>query len=188
MDSFDIKLLDALQEDGRLTNFEVAERVGLSASQCSRRRAALEVAGVIESYHAHLSVEAVGLGVVAFVQVTLATHSPDNSRRFQKLIDGLTEVQEAYSLTGEADYLIKLVVTDLKALSRILNEVFLPHQSVAHVRSSIVLDRMKQTARLPLQQLEEPPDGKRQSRSSTAPPSQPPSVPRRVQRKRLIPG
>ncbi len=187
MDSFDIRLLDALQEDGRLTNFEVAERVGLSASQCSRRRAALEAAGVIESYHAHLSVEAVGLGVAAFVQVTLATHSPDNSKRFQKLIDGLTEVQEAYSLTGEADYLIKLVVTDLKALARILNEVFLPHQSVAHVRSSIVLDRMKQTARLPLQHLEETSDGERQARSGARLP-QPRGAVRRLQRKRMTPG
>ena len=150
MDQFDIKLLDALQEDGRLTNFDLAERVGLSASQCSRRRSALEEAGVIASYHARLSTAGVGLDVVAFVQVTLATHSPENSKRFLRLVEGLSEVQEAYSLTGDADYLIKLAVPDLKALSRILNEVFLPHESVAHVRSSIVLDRLKQTSRLPL--------------------------------------
>jgi len=154
MDGFDIKLLDALQEDGRLTNFELAERVGLSASQCSRRRAALEASGVIQSYHAHLSAEAIGLGVLVFVQVTLATHSPGNSQRFQKLIGGLPEVQEAYSLTGDADYFIKLIVADLKALSRILNEVFLPHESVAHLRSSIVLDRLKQTTHLPLRHLQ----------------------------------
>jgi DNA-binding Lrp family transcriptional regulator len=88
------------------------------------------------------------------VQVTLATHSPDNAKRFQKLIAGLPEVQEAYSLTGDADYFIKLIVADLKALSRILNEVFLPHESVAHLRSSIVLDRLKQTTHLPLQHLQ----------------------------------
>src|SRR5262245_22998856 len=153
MDAFDARLLSALQQDGRLTNFELAEKVGLSASQCSRRRAALEASGVIESYHAQLLPEALGLGVVVFVQVTLATHSPKNSERFQRLISGLEEVQEAYSLTGEADYLIKMTVTDLKALSRILNDVFLPHESVAHVRSSIVLDRLKQTTVLPLGQL-----------------------------------
>lgn len=158
MDAFDIKLLEALQDDGRLTNFELAEHVGLSPSQCSRRRAALEASGAIQSYHAQLSAEAMGLGVLAFVQVTLATHSPDNSKRFQKLIDGLPEVQEAFSLTGEADYLIKLVVPDLKALSRILNEVFLPHESVEHVRSSIVLDHLKQTIRLPLGHLRAPVD------------------------------
>jgi DNA-binding Lrp family transcriptional regulator len=150
MDDFDVKLLRALQDDGRLTNYELAERVGLSASQCSRRRSALEDAGVIGGYRAALSEEALGLDVIVFVQVTLATHSPDNSKRFVRLIDGLEEVQEAYSLTGEADYLVKLAVPDLKALSHILNDVFLPHESVAHVRSSIVLDRLKQTMRLPL--------------------------------------
>ena len=155
MDGFDIKLLDALQDDGRLTNFDLAERVGLSPSQCSRRRAALEASGIIVSYHARLAAEAIGLGILVFVQVTLANHSPGNSKRFQKLIDALPEVQEAFSLTGEADYLVKLVVPDLKALSRILNDVLLPHESVEHVRSSIVLDRLKQTPRLPLQHLHE---------------------------------
>ena len=150
MDDFDVKLLNALQDDGRLTNYDLAERVGLSASQCSRRRSALEDDGVIGSYHAALSAQALGLDVIAFVQGTLATHSPDNSKRFAKLIDGLEEVQEAYSLTGEADYLVKIAVPDLKALSHILNDVFLPHESVAHLRSSIVLDRLKQTMRLPL--------------------------------------
>ena len=153
MDDFDVKLLRALQDDGRLTNYDLAERVGLSASQCSRRRAALEEGGVIESYHAALSTQALGLDVIVFVQVTLATHSPDNSRRFAKLIDGLEEVQEAYALTGEADYLVKMAVPDLAALSHVLNDVFLPHESVAHVRSSIVLDRLKQTMRLPLRHL-----------------------------------
>ena len=153
MDEFDIKLLDALQADGRLTNNDLAERVGLSASQCSRRRTALEEAGIIESYHARLAAEAVGLDVLVFVQVTLATHNPDNAQAFVKLISGIEEVQEAYSLTGEADYLVKMAVPDLKALSRILGTLFLPHRSVAHVRSSVVLDRVKQTTRLPLSHL-----------------------------------
>jgi DNA-binding Lrp family transcriptional regulator len=155
MDDFDIKLLRALQDDGRLTNYDLAEHAGLSASQCSRRRAALEASGVIASYHAVLSAEAVGLAIMVFVQVTLSTHSPDNSKHFLKLVSGLDEVQEAYSMTGEADYLVRLAVPDLKALSRILNDVFLPHASVAHVRSSIVLDRLKQTTRLPLGHLME---------------------------------
>jgi DNA-binding Lrp family transcriptional regulator len=153
MDDFDLKLLDALQEDGRLTNNELADRVGLSASQCSRRRSALEVAGVIEGYRAALSSEALGLAVLAFVHVTLAAHSPDNAKRFQELIARTEEVQEAYSLTGEADYLVKIAVPDLKALSRILSDVFLAHGSVAHVHSAVVLDRLKKTARLPLTHL-----------------------------------
>jgi DNA-binding Lrp family transcriptional regulator len=79
----------------------------------------------------------------------------------------LAEVQEAYALTGEADYLIKLTVADLKALSHILNDVFLPHESVAHVRSSIVLHRLKETTRLPLTQLQRPAKSKRTAASTT---------------------
>jgi len=150
MDEFDIKLLKALQEDGRLTNNELAERIGLSASQCSRRRAALEESGVIESYHAVLSAEAIGLDVLVFVQVGLATQSPDSGQAFIRLVNGVEEVQEAFSLTGDADFLIKMAVPDLKTLSHILNDVLLPHRSVAHVHSYVVLDRVKQTTQLPL--------------------------------------
>lgn len=153
MDDFDIKLLRALQEDGRLTNNELAERIGLSASQCSRRRAALEESGVIESYRAVLSAEAIGLDVLVFIQVGLATQSPDSGQAFIKLINGLEEVQEAFSLTGDADFLVKMAVPDLKTMSRLLNEVLLPHRSVAHVHSYVVLDRVKQTTQLPLRYL-----------------------------------
>jgi DNA-binding Lrp family transcriptional regulator len=153
MDAFDIKLLDALQSDGRLINNDLADRVGLSASQCSRRRAALEEAGIIASYHAHLSVSALGLAVTAFVEIKLSTHSPTHSKRFKTLIDSLDAVQEACALTGDADYLVKVVVPDLGALSRLLSDVFLAHASVEHVRSSVVLDRLKSTSRLPLRQL-----------------------------------
>ncbi|MBV1701933.1 MAG: Lrp/AsnC family transcriptional regulator [Hyphomicrobiales bacterium] len=153
MDGFDVKLLEALQQDGRRTNNELAEQIGLSASQCSRRRAALEEAGVISRYDAVLSPEAVGLDVLVFVNITLATHSPDNARHFRDLIERLDEVQECYAMSGEADYIVKMSVPNLKALAQILNDVFLPHPSVAHVKSSIVLDRLKQSGRLSLQHL-----------------------------------
>jgi DNA-binding Lrp family transcriptional regulator len=167
MDDFDLKLLNALQGDGRLTNNELAERIGLSASQCSRRRAALEQAGVIEGYHAALSNQAVGLDVLVFIQVGLATQSADSAQAFGRLIRGMDEVQEAFSLTGEADYLVKMVVPDLKTLSRIISDVLLPHRSVAHVRSSVVLDRVKQTTRLPLRHLSQA-DGAHAARQSTS--------------------
>ena len=88
-----------------------------------------------------------------FVEVSLNTHSPDNSKAFARLVESTDEVQEAYSLTGESDYLIKLIVTDFKRLSDILNNVFLHHKSVAKLRSSVVLDRLKQTSELPLSSL-----------------------------------
>ncbi|MCX7319626.1 MAG: Lrp/AsnC family transcriptional regulator [Hyphomicrobiales bacterium] len=153
VDSFDLKMLGALQKDGRLTNQQLADSVGLSASQCSRRRMRLESEKVIAGYHADLDPEALGFGVVAFIQVTLATHSPDNARKFRTLVARVDEIQDAYSLTGDADYVLKAVLRDLKGLSALVNDVLMPHQSVAHVRSSIVLDRLKETSRLPLKAL-----------------------------------
>ena len=150
LDGFDLKILAALQQDGRLGNQELAERVALSASQCSRRRIRLEEAGIIRGYRAELAAERLGLTVLVFVQVTLATHSRDNARRFAELVRGLECVLEAHALTGDSDYLLKIVVPDLKALAAVVNDALLPHESVAHVRSSIVLDTLKAEARLPM--------------------------------------
>ena len=149
-DDFDLRLLKALQVNGRLTNQEAGERIGLSASQCSRRRTALEEAGVIEGYHARLSPEKIGLFLLAIVQVTLAAHSGDNARRFRDLIGRVDEILEAYAVTGDTDYQLKVIVPDLKALARLINDVLLAHESVARVRSAIVLDRLKGTLHLPL--------------------------------------
>ena len=153
LDGFDLRILTVLQEEGRLTNQEIGERIGLSASQCSRRRAALERSGLIRGYRAELSAEALGFRILVFIQVTLNTHSGDNARCFRNLVTQVHEVQEAYSLTGDADYLLKAIVPDLKELSALVNNVLLPHESVARVRSSIVLDRLKETGCLPLDRL-----------------------------------
>lgn len=150
MDAFDLRLLDALQSDGRLTNQELADAVGLSASQCSRRRAALEASGIIESYRAMLSAEAIGITLFAFVEISLARHSQKMSGDFFAMLEKLEAVQEAYALTGDADYLIKVAVPDLEALSGFLNTHLLAQEGVARVRSSIVLRRLKHTTRLPL--------------------------------------
>jgi DNA-binding Lrp family transcriptional regulator len=150
VDSFDLKMLAALQEDGRLTNQELADLVGLSASQCSRRRMRLEEDKVIAGYHANLSGEALGFGLIAFINIALATHSPDNSKKFRALINRVDAIQEAYSLTGDSDYVLKAVLRDLRDLSDLVNNVLMPHPSVAHVRSSIVLDRLKESTKLPL--------------------------------------
>jgi DNA-binding Lrp family transcriptional regulator len=124
--------------------------VGLSASQCSRRRLRLEQDSIISGYHADLSSEALEFNVLAFIHITLAAHSPDNAKRFRALVQGIDDIQEAYAMTGDTDYLIKAVRRDLKSLSEIVNNVLLPHKSVAHVHSSIVLEKLKTTRRLPL--------------------------------------
>ncbi len=150
MDGYDRKILSLLQTDARHTNNDLAERVNLSPSQCSRRRQRLEEEGYIKGYAALLDRDRLGFGLVNIITVTLATHNPDNARRFGELVSRLPEVQEAHALTGEMDYILKVVTPDLKALSEFVNSVLLPHESVQHVKSAIVLQTLKETGSLPL--------------------------------------
>jgi DNA-binding Lrp family transcriptional regulator len=150
MDGFDLKLLRALQSDARLTNLQLADAVGLSASQCSRRRTALEEAGIIRAYCAVLDGPKLGFGLLVFIQVTLNTHSRDNARHFRDLVACVPAIQECHALTGDADYLLKAVLAGLPELAGLVNDILLPHDSVSHVRSSIVFDTLKTSAELPL--------------------------------------
>jgi|SRR5579875_703732 DNA-binding Lrp family transcriptional regulator len=150
LDHFDLKLLAALEADGRLTNSELAGKIGLSASQCSRRRIRLEETGIIEGYSARLNAGRLGIGLLALIQVSMSLHSTENAKKFSDFVNSIEEIQEAYALTGDADYLLKVVVPDLKSLAKIINELILPHASVSHVKSSIVLATLKDTHRLPL--------------------------------------
>jgi DNA-binding Lrp family transcriptional regulator len=150
LDGFDLKILDALQKDGRLTNNELAERIALSASQCSRRRSRLEADGFIRSYQANLDRQKVGLDLLVVISVTLATHNRDNARKFALLVNDLPEVLEAYALTGEMDYHLKVATRGLSGLSHFVNDILLPHDSVQHVKTSIVLDTLKSFGGLPL--------------------------------------
>lgn len=150
IDSYDRKILAALQKDARLTNAELSEKINLSPSQCSRRRVQLEEAGYIRGYQAVLDRERLGFGFVNIITVTLATHNRDNARRFARLIEGMPEVMEAHALTGEMDYILKVVTPDLKALSEFVNEALLPHEAVQHVKTAIVLDTLKEGFALPV--------------------------------------
>ena|SRR6218665_1291644 len=150
LDGFDLKILSRLQNDGRLTNNELSELIALSPSQCSRRRARLEAEGFIQSYRAHLDRQKLGLDLLVVIAVTLATHNRDNAKRFQKLVEDLPEVLECFALTGEMDYHLKVVTRDLAGLSHFVNDVLLPHESVQHVKTSIVLNVLKETGVLPM--------------------------------------
>lgn len=154
LDRFDLRLLAALERDARLTNQELGERIGLSASQCSRRRSALETAGLIVGYRAELAAEALGLKILAFIEVNLTAHSLENGEHFRNLLARIDEIQEAYALSGETDYMLKVIVPDLKSLSRLINDTLLGHATVSRVCSSIVLERLKVTGRLPLTSVE----------------------------------
>ncbi|MCO6187231.1 Lrp/AsnC family transcriptional regulator [Rhizobium sp. L1K21] len=143
LDSYDLRILVELQKDARLTNNELSERIALSPSQCSRRRSRLEAEGYIWGYQARLDREKLGLDLLVIISVTLATHNRDNAQRFAKLVRGLPEVLEAYALTGEMDYHLKVATRGLSDLSRFVNAVLLPHESVQHVKTSIVLNALK---------------------------------------------
>lgn len=149
-DPFDLKLLALLQADAAATNGQLAEQVGLSASQISRRRQALEEAGLIQGYHAILDREKLGLSILVLIHVSMATHSADNAASFRNLVLERPEILEAYALTGDADYVLKVVVGSLKDLAYLVNDVLLPHEAIARVRSEVVLDTLKQVVSLPL--------------------------------------
>ena len=150
IDGFDRKILSLLQRDARLTNNELGERVNLSASQCSRRRQRLEEEGFIRGYRAELDRDKMGFPLVNIISVTLATHNRDNARRFAELLSKLPQVQEAHALTGEMDYVLKVVTPDLRSLSEFVNDVLLPHESVQHVKTAIVLQTLKEGGGLPV--------------------------------------
>ncbi len=150
IDEFDRKIMALLQDDARLTNNELAERVHLSPSQCSRRRQRLEDEGFIRGYRAVLDRDRLGFSLVNIVSVTLATHNRDNARRFAELLSRLPEVLEAHALTGEMDYILKVVTPDLRSLADFVNGVLLPHESVQHVKTAIVLETLKETSALPI--------------------------------------
>lgn len=150
MDDADRKLLRILQDNATLTAQELGAAINLSPSQAARRRARLESAGIIASYGARIDPARIGLSVQAFVQVQMATHAPERARDFTRLLETLPEVVNAWTLTGEADYLLRLWCADLAALNTLIHQRILPHPAVARVQSQIVMDQLKSAGGLPV--------------------------------------
>ncbi|MBM9596163.1 Lrp/AsnC family transcriptional regulator [Roseitranquillus sediminis] len=150
MDRFDLALLRALQTDGSMTNAALAEAVGLSASQCSRRRAALEASGVIAGYRARLDPAALGFGLRAIIRVNLRTHGQEQEAAFARFLAEHDQIRAAHSVSGDADYILDVHVRSLEAFADLIHTRLLPHPQVAQVRSEIVLRTLKDDAGLPL--------------------------------------
>ncbi|HET7155699.1 MAG TPA: Lrp/AsnC family transcriptional regulator [Hyphomicrobiaceae bacterium] len=144
LDQLDLRLLSLLQENASLSNAELAERIGLSASQCSRRRAGLEEAGYIRAYRADLDARKLGYGIEAFTRVTLSKHSDATAEDFAHFLEGLGEVLAAHSVAGDADYLLHIRVRSLDELGEFVLKRLLPHPHVHQVRSDIVLKTIKE--------------------------------------------
>jgi DNA-binding Lrp family transcriptional regulator len=149
LDETDKRLLAALQKNAHLTAQDLGEVLNLSPSQAGRRRQRLEADGFITAYAARLDPMKLGLHVQAFVQVQLGTHGPEQSRSFARLVATQPAIISAWTLTGDADYLLRVYCDDLPALNRLIHEVLLPHPAVARVQSQIVMDQIKQDAPLP---------------------------------------
>ncbi|ASP22659.1 leucine-responsive regulatory protein [Antarctobacter heliothermus] len=150
LDATDIALLDAVQRDGQATAQQLGETLHLSPSQAGRRRQRLEEAGVIQGYRARLDPDKLGLDVQAFVQVQLARHGAKEGTDFARLLRVRPEIVSAWTMTGEADYLLRVYCPDLAALNRLIHEVLLAHPVVARVHSQIVMDQPKADAPLPI--------------------------------------
>jgi DNA-binding Lrp family transcriptional regulator len=149
LDPTDSRLLAEVQRNAMLTAQDLGDCLNLSASQAARRRQRLEQEGFITGYAARLAPQRLGLTVQAFVQVQMASHAPETARAFGQLIATLPEVISAWTLTGEADYLLRVWCADLPALNRLIHERLLPHPAVARVQSQIVMDQFKADAPLP---------------------------------------
>jgi len=147
---YDVALLDCLQRDGRLPLVDLAERIGLSPTPCTRRLRRLEDNGVIRGYAALVDPAAVGLKVTAFVQIKLERHTDELLERFRRMLGERSEVVAAFAMTGEMDFLLLVRVPDLDALGRFTLHNLLKLPGVRDVRSSLVLETLKDSTTVPL--------------------------------------
>ena len=151
MDRYDRLILQVLQQDGRISNQDLAERIGLSPSPCLRRVRALEEAGIVTGYRALLSAKALGYTLMALVYIAMDKHTPERFEHFEQEIAALPEVLECLLITGQdADYQIKVVVSDMEAFQELLLNRINRIQGVNGVHSSFVLRRVIDKTALPV--------------------------------------
>ena len=146
----DIRILDALQGEGRLTNQALAERVGLSASPCWRRVNRLEQDGVIAGYRAALDRQKIGLGVLAFVRVRIDSHSEEEAEEFSRSVMRLKEVVACYSVAGDADFLLQVVSSDLDSYADFAMNVVRRLPRIKEMQTTFVLKEIKPFAGFPV--------------------------------------
>ncbi|MCK5518167.1 MAG: Lrp/AsnC family transcriptional regulator [Alphaproteobacteria bacterium] len=137
LDRIDRKILNDLQERGRITNVELAKRAGISAPPCLRRVRALEDAGVIRGYHADVNPISLGYGVSVFAQVGLSSQSEIDLKKFEELVNTWPMVLECYMVSGEADYILKIVAEDWDAYQKFLTNHLMVAPNVSHIKSAL---------------------------------------------------
>lgn len=150
LDETDRSLLALLQRDAQATSEVLGTALNLSPSQAGRRRQRLERAGVIRGYAARLDPDRLGLAVQAFIHVHMAHHGSEAAGAFVRMLRAQPEIAGAWTLTGDADYLLRVHCADLAALNRLVQGVLLPHPSVARLHSQIVMEECKPDGPLPV--------------------------------------
>jgi Lrp/AsnC family leucine-responsive transcriptional regulator len=150
MDVYDKNILKQLQADGRITNLQLAERIHLSAPQTLRRVRQLEEQGVIRGYVAQVAPEAIGLGVTAFVNLSLDREQFRNVREVERNLMAFPDIIECHTISGDFDYILKVVAPDLKSLSEFLTDRLMQVPGVASLRSMICMEEIKPVSGLPI--------------------------------------
>ena len=150
IDELDRSILAILQEEGRITNVELASRVGLTAPPCLRRMRALEESGVIKGYHAELDPGALGYGIMVFALVSLRSQAEDDLRTFESHVATLPEVRECHMLNGEIDFILKIVAPDLQSFQRFLTSELTTAPNVASVKTSLTIRTSKDSPGVPI--------------------------------------
>ncbi len=150
LDKIDRRILSDLQEDGRMTNVELARRAGISSPPCLRRVRTLEQAGYIRGYHAEISAEAMGYGVTVFAHVGLNSQAEADLRAFEDLVRSWAQVRECYMLAGETDFILKVVAHDWDDYQKFLISGLTPAPNVAHVKSALAIRRSKFAPGVPI--------------------------------------
>ncbi len=151
LDNIDRRLLAELQAEGRVTNVDLASRVGLTAPPCLRRVRALEDSGVIRGYHADLDASKLGFAITVFAMVSLRSQAEEDLRAFENHIKALPEVRECHMLNGEIDFILKIVSQDLQSFQEFLTSKLTPAPNVASVKTSLTIRTAKHEPGVPLE-------------------------------------
>ena len=150
LDPIDRKILELLQANSNITNAQLSQEIGLSAAPTLERVKKLETAGVIRSYHAVVDAASVGLGVSTFVMATLKGHNKENIAKFMSAIAEITEIVECHHVTGQADFILKIVCSDIPSYQNLMLEKVTNIEVVDNLQSMVILSTLKDTKRIPI--------------------------------------
>ncbi len=150
LDNIDRKILELLQANSNITNAQLAQEIGLSAAPTLERVKKLETAGVIRSYHAVIEPASVGLGVSTFVMATLKGHNKENIAKFLSAINNIPEIVECHHVTGQADFILKIVCADIPSYQNLMLEKVTNIEVVDNLQSTVILSTLKDTKRVPI--------------------------------------